>query len=81
MQQDVQICQPASCEQPVGILLQTAIKHFGEPEFQLDDADDMLETRAYCGFLAVPGPFSLVHHAAVAVAAVGAVARLGGPSL
>jgi hypothetical protein len=42
MPQDVQIDQPAGCEQPVGILLQAAIPHFGEPEFQLDHTDHML---------------------------------------
>ena len=41
--EDIQVCQSAGCEQPVGILLQAAIPYFSEAEFQLDHTDHMLD--------------------------------------
>ena len=77
MPEDIQVCQSAGCEQPVGILLQAAIAHLSEPEFELDHADHMLDTRTHPGLLAVPGALGPIHNTAVPVAPIGAAARLG----
>ncbi len=76
MSKDVQICEPTSRKQPVGVLLQAAISHLGKAEFQLDHADHMLDARTHLGFFSVPGALRFVHNTAFPVTPVGAVARV-----
>ena len=76
MMKDIQIRQSAGCEQAIGIFLQAAIPHLGEPEFQFDHADYMLDAPAHLGRRPVPGSLGLVHKDALTVTSVGPIARL-----
>ena len=42
---DEEICQRAAHEQAMGVFLQPAVAHLGEPKHALDDADRMLDPR------------------------------------
>src|SRR5436190_22619825 len=72
-----QIGQRAGHEQAMSVLLQTAVAHLGKAEHPLDDPDDMLDPGAHFGLGAVFRSLDLIHDAAVAVAAIGEIPRLG----
>ena len=73
-----QIGQRAGHEQAMGILLQPAIAHLGKTKHALDDPDWMLDFGAHLRFGPVSRPLDLIDNTAVAVAAVGEIASLGG---
>ena len=70
-----QIGQRASDEQAMEVLVQPPIAHLGKAEHPLDDPDRMLDPGPHFGLGAMFRPLDLVHDAAVAVAAVGLIAR------
>src|SRR5690349_2739020 len=61
----------------MSVLLQTAVAHLGKAEHPLDDPDDMLDPGAHFGVGAVFRSLDVIHDAAVAVAAIGEIPRLG----
>ena len=73
---DIQIRQSAAREQANSVYFQVAIPNLGEPEFQFDHADYMLDAPAHLGRRPVPGSLGLVHKVALTVTSVGPIARL-----
>ena len=68
-----QIGQSAGHEQAMGVLLEPAITRFGKAEHPLDDSDRMLDAGPHFGLGAVFRPLDLIHHTAVAIAAIGEI--------
>src|SRR5690242_1815957 len=73
-----QIGQRAGHQQAMRVLLQPAIAHFGKAEHPFYDPDRMFDPGPHFGFGAVFRPLDLIGNTAVAVAAIGEVAGLGG---
>ena len=73
---DEQIGQRAGDEQAVGVLLQPAVAHLGKAEHPLDDADRMFDPGPHFGLGTIFRPLGLIHHTAVAVAAIGEILGL-----
>jgi hypothetical protein len=78
---NVEIRQPACCKQPIGVLRKAAIAHLGEAEFELDNADHMLNTRAHTRFAAVARLLGLVHDSLALRPLVRTIAGIGGMRL
>src|ERR1700759_4080265 len=73
-----QIGQRAGYEQAMRVLLQPAIAHFSKAEHPLDDPDRMFDPSPHFRLGAVFRPLDLIDDPAVAVAAIGEIAGLGG---
>jgi hypothetical protein len=78
---DEQIGQCAGHQQAMFVLVQPAIAHLGKAEHPLDDPDDMLDPGPHFGLGAVFRLLDLIYDAAVAVSAIGEIARLHVPGL
>src|SRR5215472_6895533 len=74
---DKQIGERAGHEQAMSVLFEPAIAHLGEAEDPLDDPDWMLDFGPHLRFGPVCRALDFVHDAAMAVAAIGEVPRLG----
>src|SRR5580692_4418755 len=74
---DEQIGQCAGHQQAMFVLVQPAIAHLGKAEHPLANPDDMIDPGAHFGLGAVFRSLDLIHDAAVAVAAIGEIPRLG----
>src|SRR5262249_39191281 len=74
---DKQIGERAGHEPAMSVLFEPAIAHLGEAEDPLDDPDRMLDFGPHLRFGPVCRALDLVHDAAMAVAAIGEVPRLG----
>ena len=68
-----QVGERTGDDQAMGILLQSAVTDLGEAEHPLDDADGVLDLGPYLRLGPVLRPLGLVHHTAMAIAAVGEV--------
>src|SRR5215475_14472679 len=68
-----QIGQGAGHQQAMGILVEPAVAHLGKAEHPLDDPDRMLDPGAYLGLGTVFRPLDLIHHTAMAIAAIGEI--------
>ena len=73
-----QIGERAGHQQAMGVLLEPAIAHLGKAEDPFDDPDRVLDPGPYLRLGTVLSPLDQVHHAALAIAAVGEVLGVGG---
>src|SRR5215472_2934159 len=71
-----QIGQGAGHQQAMGILAEPAVAHLGKAKHPLDNPDRMLDPGAYLGLGSVFPPLDLIHHTAVAIAAIGEISGL-----
>ena len=72
-----QVGQGAGDNEAMRVLFEPAVTHLGEAEHPLDDPDRMLDLGPHLRLCSVLCPLDHVHHAAIAVAAIDEVARLG----
>ena len=70
---DKQICECAGDNEAMSVLSEPAVAHFGKAEHAFDAPDRMLDPGAYLGLGAVFRPLDLIHHATVAIAAIGEI--------
>src|SRR6059058_2960654 len=75
---DEQIGQRTGHPQAMRVLLQPAVAHLGKAEHPLEDPDDMLDRGPHFGLGAIFRPLDLIDNTAMAVAAIGEIAGLGG---
>ena len=80
MAHDEQITQRASYEQSVRVLVQPTVADLREAEHPLDHPKAVLNLGPHFRLGAVAGLLGRVHHAAVPIAPVGEVPRLGSAS-
>lgn len=71
-----QIGQRAGAEQPMGVLVQALVAHFGKAELELDHREHVLDLGAHAGFGLVFRPLAFIDHAAVTIALVSEIPRL-----